>query len=356
MWRKRLGIVRGFARYLATIDPASEIPPTDLLPARQPRLAPYIYAPEEIVALMTAARSLTWPLRAATFETVIGLLASTGLRLREALALDRSDVDLDHGVLLVRGAKHEQAARSPAAHQYHAGRWSATPVSATVSAPTPPRRRSLSPARSRRLAKPVFWQTFPKLVAQAGLEGHGQRPRPRPHDLSHTFAVRTLLGWYRAGEDVDRKLPLLSTYLGHVEPESTYWYLQAVPELLALVSQRLDERLRRGCHDPARADPPGVLHRPADHPAQRQPSHDRRPTATRSGCCSRSLQQHTGKQPCQLDFDDLDAPLIGAFLTHLEHDRHNSARTRNNRLAAIHSPLPIRRASATPSTPRRSRG
>jgi site-specific recombinase XerD len=89
VWRKRLGTVRGFARYLATLDPDSEIPPTDLLPGRQPRLAPHIYAPDEIVALMLAARSLKWPLRAATFETVIGLLASTGLRLREALALDR---------------------------------------------------------------------------------------------------------------------------------------------------------------------------------------------------------------------------------------------------------------------------
>jgi integrase len=133
VWRKRLGTVRGFARYLATLDPDSEIPPTDLLPGRQPRLVPHIYTPEEIVALMMAARSLLWPLRAATFETVIGLLASTGLRLREALALDRSDVDLEHGVLLVRGAKHNQQREVP----LH--------PSATVSAPFASRRRSLLP-------------------------------------------------------------------------------------------------------------------------------------------------------------------------------------------------------------------
>jgi site-specific recombinase XerD len=245
VWRKRLGTVRGFARYLATLDPDSEIPPTDLLPGRQPRLVPHIYTPEEIVALMMAARSLLWPLRAATFETVIGLLASTGLRLREALALDRSDVDLEHGVLLVRGAKHNQQREVPlhptataALERYADQRDRLCPVRVTPAFFVTNHNRRLTPVN--------FRAAFPKLIAQAGLQGRGQRLRPRPHDVRHTFAVRTLLGWCHAGEDVDRKLPLLSTYLGHVELESTYWYLQSVPELIALVSERLDQRLSEG--------------------------------------------------------------------------------------------------------------
>ncbi len=97
----------------------------------------------------------------------------------------------------------------------------------------------------RPLLKEGFWHTFRVLIKQAGLEGRGERVRPRPHDLRHTFAVRTLIGWYRAGDDIDRKMPALSTYLGHVSPESTYWYLQSVPELIGLASERL-ERIPEG--------------------------------------------------------------------------------------------------------------
>jgi integrase len=91
------------------------------------------------------------------------------------------------------------------------------------------------------LAKSAFYQTFPKLIRQIGLEGRGERARPRAHDLRHTFAVRTLINWHQADEDIDRKMPLLSTYLGHLDPVSTYWYLQAVPELLQVVHERLEQ-------------------------------------------------------------------------------------------------------------------
>ena len=248
VWRKRLGTVRGFARYLATVDPASEIPPTDLLPARQPRVAPYIYSADEIVAVMRAARSLRWPLRAATFETVIGLIASTGLRLREALALDRDDVDLKDGVLLVGKARHNQQ-REVALHPTATAaleRYSELRDRLCPNPATPASFITARGQRTRRLTKYPFWQTFSKLIKQAGLEGRGQRARPRAHDLRHTFAIRTLLGWYQAGEDVERKLPLLSTYLGHVELESTYWYLQAVPELIGQVTDRLDAWIPEG--------------------------------------------------------------------------------------------------------------
>lgn len=240
IWRKRLSMVRQFARYLATVDPLSEIPPQDLLPAHQPRIAPYIYAPQEIEALVAAARSLRRPLAAAMFATVLGLLASTGLRLREALALDRTDVDLHDGVLDIRACKNHRQREVPlhpsataALRRYVRVRDEHFP---NVTTPT-----FFVTSWGRRPVKTVFQPTFRVLIAQAGLEGRGHRVRPRPHDLRHTFAVRTLIDWYRAGEDVDRKMPALSTYLGHVSPESTYWYLQSVPELQSLVSECLEQ-------------------------------------------------------------------------------------------------------------------
>ena len=235
-WRQRLGIVRGFARYLATVDPASEVPSVDLLAAHRARVAPYIYAPAEIRALMAAASELTPRLRAAAFEAVIGLMAATGLRLGEALGLNRQDVDLEGGALHVRAGQTKQ--REVPLH------------STTIEAlENYARLRDRHPRSSgaffitgpgRRLTHSAFYDTFPKLRRQAGLERRGERGHARAHDLRHTFAVRTLLDWHQAGVDIDTRLPLLSTYLGHLHPESTYWYLQAVPELLRLVARDLD--------------------------------------------------------------------------------------------------------------------
>ena len=245
IWRKRLSTVRGFARYLATLDPLCEIPSTDLLRAHQPRTAPYIYTAAEINELMAAARSLSRPLAAATFETLIGLLACTGLRLREALGLDRQDVDLQDGVLDIRASKNHRQREvllhpgaTAALTEYTRVRDQRFPASATPA--------FFVSSWGRPLLKDGFWHTFGVLIKQAGLEGRGERVRPRPHDLRHTFAVRTLIGWHRAGEDIDRKMPALSTYLGHVSPESTYWYLQSVPELIALATERLERRIPEG--------------------------------------------------------------------------------------------------------------
>jgi integrase/recombinase XerD len=237
-WSQRLSIVRSFARYLATIDPDSEVPSKDLLPAHRPRVAPYIYSPAEITALMQAAGALTPPLRAATLKTVIGLMATSGLRLGEALALDRQDVDLHDGALHVRANQTKQ--REVPLHP-------TTTAALREYARVRDRccREPQAPAfflntRGGRLSKFEFNGRFAKLIGQIGLEGAGQRIRPRPHDFRHTLAVRTLLDWYRAGEDVDRRMPLLSTFLGHTDPASTYWYLQAVPELMALITTRLE--------------------------------------------------------------------------------------------------------------------
>lgn len=238
-WRQRLGVARGFARYLATIDPASEVPSTDLLPGHRPRIAPYIYADEEVTALIDAARGLTPPLRAARHVTMIGLLAVTGMRPGEALALDRRDVDLKHGAVHVRAGKQKKQREVP----LHATATSALRDYARrrdARYPTPSTPAFFISARGRRMGRQELNQTFKQLIREVGLEGRGARARPRPHDLRHAFAVHTLLGWYQTGEDVDRKMPLLSTYLGHADPASTYWYLEAVPELLALISERLE--------------------------------------------------------------------------------------------------------------------
>lgn len=239
-WRQRLSVARGFARYLATIDPASEIPSTDLLPGHRPRIAPYIYSDAEIAALIAAAGKLRPPLRGARHQTLIGLLAVTGMRPGEALALDRHDVDLKHGAVHVRAGKKKKQREVPlhtttvtALREYSRVRDSRFPTPSTPA--------FFLSARGRRMGRGELNQTFLSLIGEVGLEGRGARARPRAHDLRHAFAVHTLLGWQQAGEDIDRQMPLLSTYLGHVDPASTFWYLEAVPELLEFVSGRLGQ-------------------------------------------------------------------------------------------------------------------
>lgn len=237
-WGQRLSMVRCFARYVATLDPASEIPSIDLLPARRPRVAPYIYSPAEIAALIEAAGQLTPPLRAASYQTVIGLMATTGVRLGETLSLDRRDVDLSDGALHARAGKTKQ--REVPLHPTTTGALRTYARQRDRRWPRPSSPAFFLNTRGGRLAKREFNHRFAKLIRQIGLEGAGERARPRPHDLRHTMAVRTLLDWIETGEDVDRRMPELSTFLGHLQPESTYWYLQAVPELTALISARLE--------------------------------------------------------------------------------------------------------------------
>ena len=238
-WRQRLTVVRGFARYLATLDPASEVPATDLLPGNRPRLTPHIYTDAEIVALMAAAGELRPPLRAARHVTLIGLLAVTGMRPCEALALDRHDVDLKDGAVHVRAGKQKKQREVPlhnttilALRDYARLR--------DARFPTPSTPAFFISARRRRMSRSELNQTFTQLIRTIGMDGRGARARPRPHDLRHALAVNTLLDWQHAGEDIDRRMPLLSTFLGHVSPASTYWYLEAIPELMEHISRRLE--------------------------------------------------------------------------------------------------------------------
>jgi integrase/recombinase XerD len=238
-WRQRLSVVRGFARHLATLDPASEIPSPDLLPAHRPRIAPYIYTGDEIAALMTAAGRLTPPLRALRHQTLIGLLAVTAMRPGEALALDREDVDLRHRVVLVRTGKQRKQREVPL-HDSTVAALGEYVRQRDARFPQPSTPAFFISSRGGRVGRHELNQTFTTLICGVGLDGRGTRARPRPYDLRHAFAVRALLDWYEAGEDIDRRMPLLSTFLGHTDPASTYWYLQGVPELLAVVSSRLE--------------------------------------------------------------------------------------------------------------------
>ena len=239
-WRQRLSVVRGFARYLATLDPASEVPSKDLLPGTRQRLAPHIYTEQEITELMAAAGRLRPPLRAARHQTLIGLLTVTGMRPGEALALDRQDIDLRHGVVHVRAGKQKKQREVP----LHPSTITALRNYARLRDarfPEPSTPAFFIGARGRRVPRQELNRTFTQLVREVGLEGRGARARPRPHDLRHALAVHTLVDWHEAGEDIDRRMPLLSAFLGHVDPASSYWYLEAVPELLQLISRRLEQ-------------------------------------------------------------------------------------------------------------------
>jgi len=240
-WAERLSLVRGFARYLQALDARTEVPPPGLVRAHRPRAMPYVYSDRDLARLMAAARQLHPRFRAGTYTTLIGLLATTGMRIGEAIRLDRQDVAWTPGLLIVRDSKFGKSRELP----LHATTLAALRAYAAL---RDRRLRAAAPGfflstAGTRLISQNVHRTFLGLVRRAGLERCAARGRPRPHDLRHTFAVRTVLGWYHAGLDVEARLPRLSTYLGHVAPSSTYWYLSATPALMALVAQRLERAM-----------------------------------------------------------------------------------------------------------------
>ena len=235
---RRMTAVRGFARYLSGIDRATEVPPLGLLTSRQRWRPPFIYTAADIAMLLTAAAAMQSPLRSATYSTLFGLLTATGMRVGEALTLDQSDVDWDQGILLIRQSKFGKSRNVPvtastidALRQYSLLRNSFRPQLGNDS--------YFVSLTGRRLIYESVFEVFRDLRASTGL-GATSMTTPRIHDLRHTFAVTVLLGWYRDGGNVAARLPWLSTYLGHRDPRSTYWYLSAAPELLALAADRLE--------------------------------------------------------------------------------------------------------------------
>jgi integrase/recombinase XerD len=242
-WAQRLSYVRCFAQHHVASDPNTEVPPPGLLPFRPARAHPHLYSLDEIERLLEQALQLSpsTELRRWTYHALLGLLSVTGLRVGEALRLKLDDVDLDNGVLTVRGTKF--------------GKSRLVPIHAST-------RDVLASYRSRRTSHlgdcnaPHFFvtrtghqldggdvrRTFYRLSRQIGLRGAQDSHGPRLHDFRHRFAVETLLSWYRSGQDVERRLPVLSTYLGHVHVSDTYWYLSAHPQLMTLAMTRMEQR------------------------------------------------------------------------------------------------------------------
>ena len=241
-WAIRISVVRGFARYLHSIDPAVQVPPAGLIRAGACRATPYLYSEAEIGALIQAAGELRPRLRAATYQALISLLAISGIRIGEAIALDDEDLDVEHELLLVRNSKFGKHRLVP----LHPSAMRALARYIELRQQLQPRPASPALFRSTagtRLLHSNISLTFARLAEQAGLTRRSASCRPRIHDLRHSFSVASVLGWYRDGADVAAMMPRLSTYLGHADPKNTYWYLSAAPELMALAAQRLDAHL-----------------------------------------------------------------------------------------------------------------
>ena len=240
---RRLDVVRIFARHLQALDPATEVPAGDVLSRRYRRIPPYLYSPEEVSALVSAAGGLRPAIRAAGWQALIGLLAVTGMRPGEACRLGRGDVDLDAATIVIADSKfgksrmvflHPTAAA--ALRAYDRARDEAFPEAAAGT--------FLVNSRGRPLDSHNTSKTFAVLVTTTSIKAPPGQRAPRLHDLRHVFTVSTLLDWYRDGGDVQARLPVLSTWLGHIDPKSTYYYLSAVPELLALAAARLEPAVR----------------------------------------------------------------------------------------------------------------
>jgi integrase len=281
-------------------------------------------------------------LRGLTYTTLIGLLAATGLRPGEALILDRSDVDLDEGILSIRESKFGKSRLVPIApstrdvlHQY-ANRRDALCVQ-------PSSQAFLLSEGGRRVQGSAARDIFAKLTCEIGLRraigpkrwGRG----PRLQDLRHTFTTRRLVEWYRAGVDVGRELPKLSTYLGHVEIGLTYWYLEAIPEPPDAGHGAARQAAPTGRGAMTASSLPSLLQR---FFTERLITQQGVSPYTVAGYRDtfRLLFRFTTKQlhraPSALRVEDLDAPFLERFLEHLERDRRNHPRTRNHRLASLH--------------------
>jgi integrase/recombinase XerD len=242
-WSNRLTIIRGFAKFLMAADPRTEVPPGGLLPSPARRQTPHIFSEAEKTRLIRATQQLRVSKGAwcQTYSTLLGLLASTGLRVGEARNLDREDVDLENGLLTIRKTKFGKSRLVPlhpttreALRRYSNLRDKVFHV--------PHGPSFFVGAHGGRLNAVTVRLVFVRLMRTAGFRA-GPGRRPRLHDFRHSFAVEVMKEWYRKGRDVEQLVPSLSTYLGHASVKDTYWYLTGVPELMALVSRRLEKAL-----------------------------------------------------------------------------------------------------------------
>jgi integrase len=235
----RMMVVRGFARYLSGIDARTEVPPAGTIRHPNRWRRPFIYSDADVLAMIEQARVvIPQPLRSATYQTLIGLLATTGLRVGEALRLNGDDLDRAEGLLRIRESKFGKSRLVPlhastldALERYDHTRQRLLPEPATESL--------FVSLRGTRVIYETVWPAHRMLCERAGV-GAGSTVTPRIHDHRHAFAVKTLLGWYQDGLDVPSRIGWLSTYLGHREPRYTYHYLSAAPDLLAHAARLLN--------------------------------------------------------------------------------------------------------------------
>lgn len=246
-WAQRLSFVRGFARYRSASDSRTQIPSPGLLPFKPKRARPYLYSDEEINSLLCAALNMSHRYNSCAllpwvYYCLFGLLSVTGLRLGEAQNLKVQDVDLEAAVLTVRNSKFGKTRLVPlhastcnVLADYIARRerhWAGRPVSPYL----------FVSSWGNRLDSAQIHRAFYLLSRQTGLRGESDNHGPRLHDLRHRFATNTLVNWYRSGQDPERRLPLLSAYLGHVHIADTQWYLEGTPELMREAMRRLEHR------------------------------------------------------------------------------------------------------------------
>ena len=244
-WSVRLAKIRLFARYLKQFEPQTEVPEELIFGPERGRLAPHIFHDQEVIDLLAAARQIgpSGSIRPATYETLFGLMASAGLRVSEALHLRDADVDLKRGLLTIRQTKFAKSRLLPvhpttvtALAKYRKAR--ARHVAAAADMPF------LISSRGRLLGKPLSdrqaHRVFNALRDQLGWANRGGHAAIRLHDLRHTFVVRRLMRWHADGTDIDQMMLALSTYMGHAEIFYTYWYLTAVPELMALAGGKFE--------------------------------------------------------------------------------------------------------------------
>jgi integrase/recombinase XerD len=244
---RRLSIIRRFASYWKVIDPRTEVPHPGLLPFQPERANPHIFTEAEVSKILETCRvpvARRGRMCQYTYPTLFGLIAVTGMRISEALKLTDDCVDLDKGILTIRRTKFKKSRQLPL-HE----------STVKVLREYIPQRNKIFPSRKdenfflsakgNRLVKGTMETEFRRTMIKIGLRKKKDKYGPRIHDMRHSLAVNTMIRWYREGLDVEKRLPILSTYLGHVNPSNTYWYLSSVPELMVLAAQRLEKKMGR---------------------------------------------------------------------------------------------------------------
>jgi len=249
-WARRLKSLRSFIRYLQQFEPRTEVPDDSVFGRVGQRLTPHIYSDQEIIDLLSAARCLgPFPgMRGATYETLFGLLASTGIRISEAVHLLDIEVNLNVGMLTIRETKFAKSRHVPlhpstveALKQYRALRNSYIEVTDETPFFVGTRGRRLGQQLSLRQVNRIFVSLRDKL----GWVNRGAHNAPRIHDLRHTFVVRRVMLWHKQDINIDQQMLALSTYVGHAMITNTYWYLTGVPQLMAVAAEKFEAFTQR---------------------------------------------------------------------------------------------------------------